>query len=71
MKDKTPFEEQQDLLYRAFCATDNCTEDYVGETARCIIERAKDRNGRDQHSHLVKHAIENNHLLVVKVTSLN
>ena len=66
VKDKTPFEEQHDLLYRAVCATNNCTEDYVGETARRIAERAKDHNGRDQHSHLVKHAIENNHLPVVK-----
>ena len=66
VKDKTPFEEQHDLLYRAVCATNNCTEDYVGETARRIVERAKDHNGRDQHSHLVKHAIENNHLPVVK-----
>ena len=66
VKDKTPFEEQHDLLYRAVCATNNCTEDYVGETARCIVERANDHNGQDQHSHLVKHAIENNHLPVVK-----
>ena len=29
---------------------------------RRIVERA---NGRDQHSHLVKHAIEDNHLPVV------
>ena len=66
LKDKTPFEEQHDLLYRAVCATNNCTEDYVGETARCKVERAKDHNGRDQHSYLVKHVIENNHLPVVK-----
>ena len=66
MKDKTPFEEQHDLLYRAVCATNNCTEDYVGETARRIVETAKDHNGRDQHSNLVKRAIENNHLPVVK-----
>ena len=66
MKDKTPFEEQHDLLYRAVCATNNCTEDYVGQTARRIVETAKDHNGRDQHSNLVKRAIENNHLPVVK-----
>ena len=35
MEDKTPFEEQPDLLKRAVCATNNCTEDYVGKTARC------------------------------------
>ena len=27
VKDKTSFEEQRDLLYRAVCATNNCTED--------------------------------------------
>ena len=66
MADKTPFEEQHDLLYRAVCAANNCTEDYVGQTARRIVETAKDHNGRDQHSNLVKRAIENNHLPVVK-----
>ena len=45
---------------------DNCTEDYVRETARRIVERAKDHNGQDQHVHLVKHAIENNYLPLVK-----
>ena len=45
LKDKTPFEEQHDPLYRAVCATDSCTENYVGETARRIVERAKDHNG--------------------------
>ena len=53
MEDKTPFEEQHDLLYRAVCATSNCTEDYVGETTRRIVETAKDHNGPDQHSNLV------------------
>ena len=66
MKDQTPFEEQHNLPYRAVCVTDNCTEDYVGETARCIVERAKYHNGQDQHSDLVKRVIENNHLPVVK-----
>ena len=62
VKDKTPFEKQHDLLYRAVCATRNCIEDYVGETARCIVESAWDDNGQGQDSHLVKCAIENNHL---------
>ena len=66
MEDKTAFEEQHDLLYRAVCAINNCTEDYVGESARRIVETAKDHNGRDQDSNLVKRVIENNHLPVVK-----
>ena len=66
LKDKTSFEEQHDLLYRVVYTTNNFTEDYVEETARRIVEKVKDHNGRDQHSNLVKHAIENNHLPVVK-----
>ena len=44
------------------CAINDCTEDYVGKTARGIVESAKDHNGRDPRSHLVKYVIENNHL---------
>ena len=65
VKDKPPIEEQHDLLYRAVCTTDNCTADYVGETARCIMERANDHNGGDQDSHLLKYDTEKNHLPVV------
>ena len=64
MKDKTLFQKQHNLLYRDVCATNNCNEDYVGETARWIVERAKNHNGQYQHSHLVKQGIEN--LPVVK-----
>ena len=67
VKDKTPFEEQQDLLYRAVCATNNCIEDYVGETARGIVERATDQNGRDQHSHAFVDF--ENYLFIVNVIS--
>ena len=38
---KTPLDKEYDLLYRAVCATNNCTEYYVGDTARRIVERAK------------------------------
>lgn len=31
-----------------------------------IVETVKDQNGRDQHFHLVKHAVESSHLPVVK-----
>ena len=67
VRDKTPFEKQHDLPYSAVCATNNCAEDYAGETARRIDGRAKDHNSRDQNSHLIEHTIKNNHLLVVKV----
>ena len=66
VQDKTPFEEQHDLVYKAVCATEKCIEDYVGETARRIVKRAEDHNLRDQYSHLIKRAIKNNHLPVMK-----
>ena len=51
LKDKTFFEEQHNLLYRAVCATNNDTEDFVLEkTSRHIVERAKNDNSRDQYS---------------------
>ena len=66
VKDKIPFEEQHDILYRSVCATDNCIEDYVEETNRCIVERSKYHSGWDQHSRLVKLAVENKHLPLKK-----
>ena len=36
----------------------NCNDDYVGETGRCISERIIDDNGRDVNSHLLKHHME-------------
>ena len=41
MEDKTPLEEQHDLLYKAVCATNNCTEDYAGESARRMLKQLK------------------------------
>ena len=66
VQDKIPFEEQHDLAYKAICATEKYTEDYVGETSRRIVKRAEDHNLRDQYSHLIKHTIKNNHLPVMK-----
>ena len=38
IKDKTKFPHKHDLVYHANCAEESCTDDYVGETARCISE---------------------------------
>ena len=46
--------------HRAACAIDKCIEYYVGDTSRCIVERAKDHNDRDEHFYIVKHSFENN-----------
>ena len=46
--DKTLFEEQYDLLYRAVYPIDNCTKDNLGMTVRPVVDRAKDLNGQNQ-----------------------
>ena len=43
------------------CLANNCNDDYVGETGRCISERIIDHNGRDVNSHLLKHHMEKEH----------
>ena len=36
-------------------------DNYINEAKRRILDRVKDHNGRDFKSHLLKHALENNH----------
>ena len=62
VKDLAPFTEKHDVIYRSVCATESCNEDYVGECARRLYEHVKDHNGRNNSSHLVKHAGETGHL---------
>ena len=53
-KDRTKFEHQHDIIYQVKCSTENCPDDYIGEPARCIIERVKDHSGKDTRSHVLK-----------------
>ena len=46
--DKTIFEEQDDLLYRAVYPIDSCTKDNLWKTVRPVVNRAKDLNGQNQ-----------------------
>ena len=48
-------------MYLGTCPENNCPDNYVGESARCISERIIDHNGRDQNSHLFKHSCHKNH----------
>ena len=48
---------QRLFFFVVFCFTTT----YIGETSRRLEERVKDHSGRDNNSHLLKHAIENNH----------
>ena len=41
------------------CPEQNCTDNYLGKSARRISERITAHGGRDQKSHLFRHAIVN------------
>ena len=45
VRDKTLFEEQHDLLYRAI---DNCTKENLKITVRPVVDRVKNLNGKNQ-----------------------
>ena len=61
IKDKTIFEHNYDVVYFGTCPENNCSDNYVDESARRISERIIDHNGRDQNSHLFKHSCCKNH----------
>ena len=61
IKDKTEFEHNNDVVHFGTCPENNCSDNYVGESARRISERIIDHSGRDQNSHLLKHSCIKNH----------
>ena len=61
VKVKIDFEHNHDLIYHMKCPEPTYIDDYVGESARRIIERIKDHNDRDHTSHVLKHSIEKSH----------
>ena len=65
-KDRTKFEHQHDTIYQVNCSVENCPDDYIGESARCIIERLKDHGGKDTKSHALKHSSEKEHVEVTQ-----
>ena len=60
--DKTEFEHNHEVIYLGTCPENNCSDNYVGESARRISERVIHRNGRDQNVHLFKHSCTKKHL---------
>ena len=48
VRDKTLFEEQHDLLYRAIYPIDNCTKEDLKVTVRLVVDRVKNLNGKNQ-----------------------
>ena len=45
------------ILYHAVCQEESCPYDYVGESDRRMLERVKDRYGRDTFYHILKHCV--------------
>ena len=61
IKNKTAQNHKHNLVYCVKSPDQSCNQDYLGETGRRIIERAADHSGKDKHSHLFKHACNENH----------
>ena len=55
-KDGTKFEHQHDIIYQVKCSTENCSDDYIRESVRRIIERVKEHSRRDTKPHVLKHS---------------
>ena len=60
-KDKTEFQQQNNLVYYSQCPNDQCKEDHVGESDRRIEEKIIDHNKRDKNSPLLKHSRDAGH----------
>ena len=53
-------------IYQVKYSAENCPDDYIGESARRIIERVKDHSGRDTKLHILKHSSEKEHVEVTQ-----
>ena len=62
VQDKKDFQYRHNIVSYGKCPSKGRKGDYVGETKRCIVERVKDHNSKDNSSHLLKHAYENGHI---------
>lgn len=67
IKDKTTFDNQYNIVYRASCPNQNCDATYIGETGCRIQERLKNHSGRDHHSHLFKHSLATTNEILTNV----
>ena len=61
VKDRTKFEHKHYVIYFRTCPEQNCSDNYLGESARRISERIIGHGGRDKKSHLFQHAVVNEH----------
>ena len=61
IRDKTAEIYKHDLFHYVKCPDQSCNQDYLGKTGRRIIERTANHSGKNKHSHLFKHACNENH----------
>ena len=61
IKHKINEKHKHDLIYNTKCPEASCTEKYLGETGRRIIEQDADHAGKDKQSHLLKHPLLRKH----------
>ena len=61
IKYKTTFGHNHDVVYLGTCPENNCSDNYVGESACRISERIIHHSGRVQNSHLFEHCCCKNH----------
>ena len=61
IKDKTKFEHRHDVIYLETCPERTSNDNYIGGAKWQIFDSVKDHSGRDFISHVLKHALENNH----------
>ena len=67
-KDRTKFEHQHGIIYQVKFSSENCSDDYIEESARRIIESVKDNGGGDAKSHVLKHSSEKEQVEVTRKT---
>ena len=65
-KERAKFEHQPGIIYQVKCSAEICLDDYIGESARRIIERVKGHTGRDTNSHVLKHSSKKEHAEVTR-----
>ena len=61
IKDDTNKQHKHDLVYFSRFSLTDCTDSYIGETARRLSERVMDHAGRDTKSRIVRHGLNSNH----------
>ena len=49
VKDKTKSEHKHDVIYFGKCPEKNCTDNYLGDSARRISEQIIDHGGKDKN----------------------